>query len=396
MGAPRSADRKCGNGAEQAERRAGGGATTSARRLAANRANARKSTGPRTAVGKARSARNACRHDLTLPVLRYPALSGAAAALGRIIAGADADAERQEAACRIAEAQIDLRRIQRVRWQLIAELQRHLRQDPFADDEKPAALIRRLAALDRYERSARMRRQRAMRAFDTIGLPPPPVRQPDLTKPISDAALRRMAGWKNPLAEFLRGYPGLLRDLRRTNPMRSAARRAWPSVTRRSNGGKPRPAPAGDPAAAASRNSAQTNPAAQSVSRPCARNSAETNPTHSAAVAPAQALKTIPPRESAMTAEIARPARVGARNGRGRARGQHAPAPRVGCTAMSTSTTPCGIPPSRRANSAISAKRSERRAFRARGEPWVVPTGGAARSLKLNPAVRDSAISLFQ
>ncbi|MGP8243462.1 MAG: hypothetical protein ACLQVN_02965, partial [Bryobacteraceae bacterium] len=34
-------------------------------RLAANQANAQKSTGPRTAAGKARSAANACQHGFT-------------------------------------------------------------------------------------------------------------------------------------------------------------------------------------------------------------------------------------------------------------------------------------------------------------------------------------------
>jgi hypothetical protein len=41
----------------------------------ANRANARRSTGPRTAAGKARASRNAVRHGLSVSVLADPALS---------------------------------------------------------------------------------------------------------------------------------------------------------------------------------------------------------------------------------------------------------------------------------------------------------------------------------
>src|SRR5688572_31908180 len=41
-----------------------GGRVVSQRRLEANRANARKSTGPRTAAGKARSRLNGTRHGL--------------------------------------------------------------------------------------------------------------------------------------------------------------------------------------------------------------------------------------------------------------------------------------------------------------------------------------------
>src|SRR5207302_8118385 len=50
-------------------------AVTSERKLAANRRNARASTWPRTVAGKARVARNARRHGLTVPIAADPALA---------------------------------------------------------------------------------------------------------------------------------------------------------------------------------------------------------------------------------------------------------------------------------------------------------------------------------
>jgi hypothetical protein len=90
------------------------------RKIRSSRENARSSTGPKTAKGRARSARNALRHGLSLSVLSDPTLSQEVAALARQIAGTDAAPEIQEPACRIAEAQIGLRRVRGLRHDLIA------------------------------------------------------------------------------------------------------------------------------------------------------------------------------------------------------------------------------------------------------------------------------------
>jgi hypothetical protein len=74
-------------------------------KIKANRANARASTGPRTVEGRTRSARNALRHGLSLPVCSDPALCEEVEALARDIAGTDANAEILERARRVAEAQ---------------------------------------------------------------------------------------------------------------------------------------------------------------------------------------------------------------------------------------------------------------------------------------------------
>jgi hypothetical protein len=147
---------------------------TSAVKLAANRANAqkstgprtpegklrsaqnaRKSTGPRTAGGKARAARNARRHGLTLAACCDEAVTGNVAAAARAIAGAGGDPLRYALACRVAEAQIDLVRV------------RHARRDLLESAVGPCNMdTARLAALERYERRARSRRKFAMRELD--------------------------------------------------------------------------------------------------------------------------------------------------------------------------------------------------------------------------------------
>ena len=77
------------------------------RKIKANRANARASTGPKTARGRARSARNAFRHGLSLPVDSDQVLCEQVQALTRQIAGSDTSLHTQILAHRIAEHVID-------------------------------------------------------------------------------------------------------------------------------------------------------------------------------------------------------------------------------------------------------------------------------------------------
>jgi hypothetical protein len=102
---------------------------TSDRKIKANRANARASTGPKTSHGRARAGRNALRHGLSQPVCSDPALSEEVEALAREIAGPDANGEVQELARRVAEAQIDLRRVRYARHQWLFDCLRNPRYE---------------------------------------------------------------------------------------------------------------------------------------------------------------------------------------------------------------------------------------------------------------------------
>jgi hypothetical protein len=181
---------------------------TTERKRAANRRNARLSTGPRTAAGKARVKQNALRHGLNVAVADDPLLTEEVARIARAIcdgAGGARPAEPAYLARRIAEAQVDLMRVRRARHAILVRAldnpryrsPRHLKRQiamlagvgelltrgiAVPDDMRKAAfgrpqgalkfalvitdLAAQLARFDRYERRALSRRKAAVAAFD--------------------------------------------------------------------------------------------------------------------------------------------------------------------------------------------------------------------------------------
>src|SRR5215207_10653995 len=92
-------------------------------RTSANRANPRRSTGPRTASGRARSARNAFRHGLAVSVMAIPELHREVMALAHRLTE---EGRPLDVCLAIAEATIELWRAQRYRDLLISETLRAL------------------------------------------------------------------------------------------------------------------------------------------------------------------------------------------------------------------------------------------------------------------------------
>jgi hypothetical protein len=140
-------------------------------RQSADRAPALRRRGPNTSDGKARSARNALRYGLSLPVLADPATAAEVEALARQM-GSAGDADVGELARAVAQAQVDLIRIRRARQGLIAAVFSHVAEKtvigPGGAPFRLPDLVVQLAATDRYERRARSRRKFAMRAFDAV------------------------------------------------------------------------------------------------------------------------------------------------------------------------------------------------------------------------------------
>jgi hypothetical protein len=127
------------------------------RQIAANRKNAKKSTGPSSEAGKQRSSKNAVRHGL--------ASSGSPfrkeiEELARLLSGAPEDTDPTFISIDAADAQMTLVQVKKMKTET---MDRFLKGDQTCDDTRQ--MNEELRKLDRYEQRALRRRKQALRAF---------------------------------------------------------------------------------------------------------------------------------------------------------------------------------------------------------------------------------------
>ena len=145
---------------------------TSPAKIAANRRNARRSTGPRSAAGKARARRNAFRHGLTTPAsLDHVAMDR----IDNLVDALTIDVHGQlqfQLATVAAEAQAEIERVRQTKVNLVNRASAQLREEGArllsAGERAALAFAGKteiLMACERYERRAISRRNRALRAL---------------------------------------------------------------------------------------------------------------------------------------------------------------------------------------------------------------------------------------
>jgi hypothetical protein len=134
---------------------------TSERKTAANRNNAKRSTGPRSKAGREASRRNALRHGLAVDIGTEPAFHEGIEKLAKALSSSAVTQKVSESARAAAEAQFDLLRIRNTRAWLFETL---YFVKPTVPDNL-AKLNAEFAKLERYERRAFSRRQGALRVM---------------------------------------------------------------------------------------------------------------------------------------------------------------------------------------------------------------------------------------
>jgi len=133
------------------------------KQIAANRANAKRSTGPKTAAGKLKSSGNAYRHGLSGPVPSAPETLTMFHSIARELTGEQVTEDRLNLVADFALAHLELLRINAIRTEQFAKV------DPNGSGDLNRQELNRLAALDRYERYALTKRRRASRALQSEG-----------------------------------------------------------------------------------------------------------------------------------------------------------------------------------------------------------------------------------
>ena len=143
-------------------------------RIAANRRNAQRSSGPRSVAGKLNVGRNALRHGLSAATPRDPGIAAEVDRLATAIGGENADAAQSEQALIIAESELTLLRVRAVRTSIFEQM---LVATGAANTQEPSAQLlgrrhagvigrpplEQLRRLERYERRAFSKRQGAIR-----------------------------------------------------------------------------------------------------------------------------------------------------------------------------------------------------------------------------------------
>jgi hypothetical protein len=123
------------------------------RQVAANRANAKRSTGPKTAAGKLKASRNAFRHGLSTSLPIDPLDPARADAIVEAFLAGSEGADGSAVATEFAQAQLELLRIRSVRTDMLERI-----------NTSSADALHRLLSIDRYETRALRRRRRAFPA----------------------------------------------------------------------------------------------------------------------------------------------------------------------------------------------------------------------------------------